>query len=74
MTTDRKNNSTTNQEDARTNQEEAPNKGGDVYKNLFNNLEEMDGNSTLMAGFDDDSSDDPPPPLIESKNLPINQS
>lgn len=49
-----------------------PQKGN--FEAIFGNLEGMDGNSTLMAGFDDeDDDDDIPPPLVPSHNLPINQ-
>lgn len=43
------------------------------FANIFGKLEGMDGDSTLMAGFDDDDEEDTPPPLVKPQNLPVNQ-
>ncbi|CAI2386882.1 unnamed protein product [Moneuplotes crassus] len=65
MTTDQKNGSFSSKNLASTVKE------GNNLNNIFSKLELMDGESTLMAGFDSD--DDQPPPLVPSQNLPVNQ-
>jgi hypothetical protein len=72
MTTDRKNNISTIEQDVDLKRHiELPDNNN--FAAIFGNLEGMDGDSTLMGGFDNDDDDDTPPPLVPARNLPINQ-